>query len=212
MSAAKRPAEPFAPRVSPPSSLFPPPFCERCNHLLPSAKSVCPDCRAHPRVITRIRAAALHEGTVREAIHALKYNRRRDTVAPLAQLLAGIFTQPDTAIDFITPVPLHAERERERGYNQAALLAEQTARLVHSTYLPILERTRATADQIGLNALERRANVQNAFQTTDPRCAGKNIALIDDVCTTGATLDACAAVLFANGARGVYGLTIARAR
>ena len=89
--------------------------------------------------------------------------------------------------------------------------ADQRAR-ANSSGIAAHQRTRATADQIGLNAQERRANVQNAFQTTDPRCAGKNIALIDDVCTTGATLDACAAVLFANGARGVYGLTIARAR
>jgi ComF family protein len=189
-----------------------PPFCSRCSHPLPTAKAVCPECRAHPRTITQIRAAAWHEGAMREAIHALKYNRRRDVVVPLANVLAPLVAQFDAPIDFLTSVPLHADRERARGYNQAELLAEQTARAVRSTYVRVLERTRATADQIGLNAHERRKNVQDAFHAIGNSMAGKNIALIDDVCTTGATLDACAAALFANGARGVYGLTVARAR
>ena len=190
---------------------IPPPFCLRCCHPLASARAMCPDCHAHPRIITRIRAATLHQGAAREAIHALKYNKRRDIVPPLANLLAREFTQLGTQIDFITAVPLHAERERERGYNQSVLLAEQLARAVNGAYAPMLERTRATADQIGLNAQERRANVQDAFSARGHAMTDKQIALIDDVCTTGATLDACAAALYAKGARGVYGLTVARA-
>lgn len=190
-----------------------PPFCPRCSHLLVSENAPCPECRAHPRLITRIRAAAWHEGVVRQAIHALKYNRRRDVAAPLANLLAPLCAAPDDKPDLFTSVPLHPERQRERGYNQAELLAEQTARALRSTYARLLERTRATADQIGLNAKERRANVRDAFQVTAAvSVTGKRVVLIDDVCTTGATLDACAAALFARGADAVYGVTVARAR
>lgn len=189
-----------------------PPFCLRCAHRLVYTHAACPECRAHPRLITQIRAAAWHEGTIREAIHALKYNRRRDVAVPLAQLLAPLCMPPELAPDLITSVPLHPERQRERGYNQAELLAEQTARVVRSTYAPILERTRATADQIGLNAQDRRKNVHDAFQVnTSHPLTGKRVVLIDDVCTTGATLDACAAALFARGATAVYGVTVARA-
>jgi ComF family protein len=149
---------------------------------------------------------------VREAIHALKYDRRRDVVPPLARLLAPQVTQLGAPIDFVTSVPLHPAREQARGYNQSELLAEQTARAIRSTYVRALNRTRVTADQIGLNASERRANVRDAFVAVGNGMAGKNVVLIDDVCTTGATLDACATALFQNGARAVYGLTVARPR
>lgn len=188
------------------------PFCARCNHPLRSPHAACPECRTHPRIITRIRSAAWHEGAVREAIHALKYNRRRDVVPSLTRLLAQQFAQLDAPIDFLTSVPLYPAREQERGYNQAELLAEQTARMIRSTHVCALRRTRVTADQIGLNASERRANVRDAFAAVGNNMAGANVVLIDDVCTTGATLDACAAALFANGARTVYGLTVARPR
>lgn len=190
-----------------------PPFCLRCSNMLVSADASCSDCRAHPHLITQIRAAAWHEGAVREAIHALKYNRRRDVAAPLANLLAPLCLSRNLKPDLITSVPLHPERQRERGYNQAELLAEQTARIGRLPYVRLLERTRPTADQVGLNAQERRKNVQEAFRAgTVHTLEGKHIVLIDDVCTTGATLDACSAALFARGAQAVYGVTAARAR
>ncbi len=190
-----------------------PPFCERCSHPLISAQAPCPECHAHPRRITRIRAAAWHEGVVREAIHALKYKRRRDVAASLAKLLAPVCAEFQPPPDLITSVPLHPERQRTRGYNQAELLAEQTARAMRWVHVRALERTRATADQIGLSARERHANVAEAFRVSAVRdLTDRHIVLIDDVCTTGATLDACAAALFARGAAAVYGVTVARAR
>lgn len=189
-----------------------PPLCKRCGHPLATSRADCPECRLHPRIITQIRSACWHEGAAREAIHALKYNRRRDVVPALARLLAAQLASDAVAFDLLTSVPLHPSRELERGYNQAELLAEQTARGVRSTYVRALSRTRATADQIGLSAVERRANVHAAFVSTGNMAAGKSVVLIDDVCTTGATLDACAAALFASGARAVYGLTVARPR
>ncbi len=187
-----------------------PPFCARCGRALQSTRAACPDCRAHPLTITHIRAAAWHEGALREAIHALKYYHRRDTVPPLANLLTAQLVETNVAFDLITSVPLHHARQAERGYNQAELLAQELANQTHSLYAPALERTRATEDQIGLDGAARRVNVQEAFRVTTASLENRAIVLVDDVCTTGATLDACAQALFANGARTVYGLTVAR--
>jgi competence protein ComFC len=188
------------------------PICQRCGHPLRTVRAACPECRAHPLTITMIRAAAWHEGAIREAIHALKYLRRRDVAAPLASLLSSALPPADLPIDFITSVPLFPLREQERGYNQAELLAIQVARQVRLPYEAVLARTRATADQIGLDGRARRVNVADAFAATTRSLNNKAVLLIDDVCTTGATLDACALALFQEGARAVYGLTVARPR
>ncbi|HZQ09025.1 MAG TPA: ComF family protein [Anaerolineae bacterium] len=188
------------------------PFCARCGHPLRSASARCLDCDAHALTITNIRAVVWHDGAAREAIHALKYHRRRDIAAPLARLLADYIERSNIRFDFITSVPLHTTRQRERGYNQAELLAKQTAVLTRSIYRDTLQRTRATRDQIGLDRAARRANVADAFTLRQQSCFNKNILLIDDVYTTGATLDACAMALLDGGARDVYGLTVAHPR
>lgn len=188
------------------------PVCERCGRALSSSRARCPDCEIHPLRITQIRSATWHEGAMRKAIHALKYNRRRDTVPILARILAAHLVESGLTFDLVTSVPLHPVRQVERGYNQAELIARETARRADSTYASLLERTRATADQIGLDGAARRLNVKDAFRVS---CALENtaaIVLIDDVCTTGATLDACAAALLQSGARAVYGLVLARPR
>jgi ComF family protein len=164
----------------------------------------------HPLVITRIQSAAWHEGTLRDAIHGLKYGRRSDVALPLAVLLKDKLSDSGARIDVITSVPLHPKRFRERGYNQAELLARQLARMTDTLYFTTLTRTRATADQIGLDGTQRRANVAGAFAADASHVCGKNVLLVDDVCTTGATLDACAVALFVAGASAVYGLTVTR--
>jgi ComF family protein len=125
--------------------------------------------------------------------------------------MAGVWRAAGRRADLIVPVPLHASRAAERGYNQAALLAHALASCLE---LPVQEaaviRVRATASQIHLNPAERRANVRDAFQCRED-VNGLRILLIDDVCTTGATLEACAAALRACGAASVFGLTAARA-
>lgn len=188
------------------------PMCRTCGRAPFAGQGICPDCRTHPLTITQIRSATWHEGAARKAIHALKYNRRRDTVPPLANFLAAQLVQSGLKYDLITSVPLYPSRQMERSYNQAELLAIETARLTRSTYFALLERTRATADQIGLNVMARRVNVQDAFRSLRPSLESKTIVLVDDVCTTGATLDACAQALFAGGAHAVYGLAVARPR
>ncbi|MGD8997027.1 MAG: phosphoribosyltransferase family protein [Anaerolineae bacterium] len=116
-------------------------------------------------------------------------------------------------VDVLVPVPLHKNRLRDRGFNQAALLAHQLSKQVH---LPVNEHTlvrqRATASQIDLNTEERKQNVRDAFRCTTSALAGRRVLLIDDVCTTGSTLEACAVALRDGGTRSVQALTLARAR
>ena len=113
--------------------------------------------------------------------------------------------------ELIIPVPLHASRHRERGYNQAALLAKELAeRAQMSVNAKDLVRTRATPPQVGLRADERKANVMGAFAWTGSALGGVGVLLVDDVCTTGATLEACALALRQSQAGSVWALTLAR--
>ncbi len=115
--------------------------------------------------------------------------------------------------DIIVPVPLHKERRRHRGFNQAALLAHELSGPVG---LPVDETTlvrhRATASQVGLDVEARRKNVRDAFRCSTHRLADRRVLLIDDICTTGSTLEACAVALREGGATRVNALTLARAR
>lgn len=190
----------------------PAPVCPRCGKPLVAARLACPQCSAHPPAITRIQSACWHEGALRDAILALKYSHRRDVALPLAHLLGDILSSSNVNFDFITSVPLHPVREQERGYNQAELLAQHVANRRRLPYLRVLQRTRATADQIGLDEGARPANVAGAFTADASQCANKTVLIIDDVCTTGATLNACATALFQVKARAVYGITVARPR
>jgi ComF family protein len=159
-----------------------------------------------------IRSACLFEGTLREAIHRFKYRNMRALAQPLGGLLVDAWHPLSQAIEVLVPVPLHRRRLRERGYNQSHLLA---LRLGAATGVPVvgdtLRRVRYTASQTHLGTLERRENVANAFAVADDRLRGKRVALVDDVCTTGATIEACGAALMAEGVGSVWALTVARA-
>ncbi len=115
--------------------------------------------------------------------------------------------------DVIIPIPLHPKRLRDRGYNQSALLARELGRQLQ---LPVAEdllvRTRATAPQVGLDALQRQENVRNAFRCVGPIAETKRVLLVDDVCTTGATLAAAAVALRDGGAQTIWAYTLARAK
>jgi ComF family protein len=174
---------------------------------------LCARCRTTPLRIDSIRSAVQFEGVLRQAIHGLKYRGHSALAGPLGGLMAAYWVQHPMSADIVVPVPLHATRLRERGYNQAALLAREMAgRVGLAVDEQTLIRQRATAPQIELNARQRRENVRVAFHCSGNGVAGKQVLLIDDVCTTGATLEACAVALYdEGGAQRVQALTLARA-
>jgi ComF family protein len=194
------------------------PICTRCGMVFKSREGPdhwCGRCIERPGAFTRARAAGIYDGTLRVAIHALKFNARTGLATPLGRLLFAAYRRywPTAQIDVIAPVPLHRKRFRQRGFNQAFLL-------IRSWELPaetmivrdLLKRNRATAPQTGLDRRQRRKNIKNAFSVNRPgESAGKRVLLVDDVLTTGATVEACAAVLLKDGAERVEVLTLARA-
>jgi ComF family protein len=196
-----------------------PPWCERCGLPLGLAPSLpppttCGACRADPPGWDWARAGAEYLGVVRDAIHAFKFEGRRGMARPLAALVleqAGVESD-STPGAVLVPVPLARARERERGFNQAALVAE---RLAAGLGLPVrpgwLARVRVTAPQSDLGAAERRANVRGAFVAA-PAVAGRSVIVVDDVLTTGATAAECARALRAAGAARVGVLAVARVR
>ena len=194
-------------RIEPP----PAPACIRCGHPQDTDR-LCPICRETPSHLDRITASAIFAHPLRDAIHELKYNNCRSLARPLGERMAAAWRQAGLAADVIFPVPLHAARLAERGYNQSALLARVVGREVG---VPIdetaLVRAKATQQQAMLKAVERWENVKGAF-TCSGDIRGKHIVLVDDVCTTGSTLEACAAALRAAGAARVWAFTLARAR
>ena len=157
------------------------------------------------------RAAARYEGPLRDSVHALKFEARRTLAQPLADLIveqcgAGLAAD----VDALVPVPLSRARERERGFNQAHLIAEHlAARLGRRVEAGWLTRVRPTASQSDLGAEERRVNVRGAFVAA-ARVAGRHVVLVDDVLTTGATAAECVRALRAAGARVVGVLSVAR--
>nr|BBH95428.1 hypothetical protein KTA_36270 [Thermogemmatispora argillosa] len=161
-----------------------------------------------------MQAAALYEEPLRTCIHRLKYQGLTRLAEPLGRMLALTYQRYRLQADLVIAVPLHAERERQRGYNHARLLADACA---HELGLPcahpLLERVRATAAQAGLSAIERLQNVAGAFRCSSQRADcplyGRRVLLIDDVCTTGATLQACAIALRQAGAGPIQALVIA---
>lgn len=172
----------------------------------------CVDCRAnlHQPLDTLI-AAYRFEGAARRLVLRLKYERLSALAGPMGELLAARLAERPPAIDLIVPTPLHPRRQRDRGFNQAALLAAPVARALgvaidHRALL----RTRHTQAQARTSdAAERARNLAGAFACRG-EVAGRSVLLVDDVTTTGATLHACAAPLRQAGARAVHALVFAR--
>jgi len=214
-----------------------PPLCHRCGLPMPvseedqvsapsalvptgvalkrDAMGTCHHCRRTSSQLDGLRAYALHGGPLRKAIHAFKY----DGLRSLAPILGGLMGQGwaavapgDLEIDVIAPVPLHASRQQERGFNQAALLGRELSMHLRR---PIVEgtliRTKPTSPQVGLSPEERQANVYGAFQCVGEELAGMRVLLVDDVYTTGSTMEAACAALLEAGVESIWAYTLARA-
>lgn len=194
------------------------PYCTVCGMPFKTENGIdhtCGHCIIEPPPFAIARAAALYDGVIPDLVHSFKYSFKVHLRLPLALLIVRHLSPSILAMepDLIVPVPLHRKRLRERGFNQALLLAETISRRWKR---PLsrhnLQRIRWTEPQINLPAAERATNVRGAFAVTEPRdLKGKKIVLVDDVYTTGSTVKECARVLKKEGAAEVYVVTVARA-
>lgn len=198
------------------------PYCRLCGHLFQvseARQTLCPGCREKLPRFDGARSAGLHTGTLRGAIIRFKFNNCRRLQEPLGLLLADRFAReietagglPWKQVDCLVPVPLHPKRRAWRGFDQSLHLAQTMA--VHCG-LPVVSdgmiRVRPTTPQVSLSTHERRENVRRAFRAVHDRLQGRNILLIDDVYTTGATVSEAARAAKEGGAAAAYVLTISR--
>ena len=186
------------------------PLCRHCGVELPSARRDC-GCRERLRSLTRLRSAVAYEGPIEHAVHRFKYEGWRRLARPLASLIAERLAVEGVAARWVVAVPLHPARLRQRGFNQADLLAGELRRsLILGSPPGILARTRSTPPQVGHDRKRRFENVAGAFDWRGGGLKGESILLIDDVATTGATLNACASALRVAGSGPVTGVSVAR--
>ena len=191
-----------------------PPLCDQCGDPLPTWRAIsvplarCPRCRRSSRFVDRARAVGAYDGALRAIVHALKYEGRRSLARPLGRLMQMRGADVLEGASCVIPVPLHASRRRQRGFNQA----NDLARCLALPVVPALRRVRATATQTDLPSAQRHRNVRNAFAVSRSASTlrGAIVVLVDDVSTTGATLEACARVLKEARVSEVRALTAAR--
>ncbi|HUN56358.1 MAG TPA: ComF family protein [Smithella sp.] len=192
-------------------------ICHICGTTFPDSPArshLCGDCLENKIYFSCARAVFSYENFILNAIHQFKFKRNISAGEILASFMAG-FSFPD--IDFadyslLIPVPLHIKRLRERGFNQSLVLARAVGKKRQiPVNFSVLKRRRFTLTQTGSNREERKENIKGAFEVTNPKkIAGKNIILVDDVYTTGATINECAKTLVKAGARKIAVLTLAR--
>jgi len=194
------------------------PFCAKCSEPFFGAITQafsCANCEHRILHFDCAVAAYRSRGLVRKLVHDFKYGRQRHLRYPLAEWLGETLNDPrlrDRRFDVIVPVPLHPARERERGFNQAALLAELVASKAALPLRFVLERIRYTTTQTAYDRAERMENLHDAFRLRKNRDVRQlRVLLIDDVLTTGSTLSECARILKAAGAISVHAATAARA-
>lgn len=202
------------------------PICTRCGLMFKSRESadhVCGDCAQQPKKYRMARASGVYAPGFIEIVHKFKYNGKIQLAKPLGAVLFTEFLHHWNSgeIELILPVPLHKKRFRQRGFNQAYLLVNDWDNLFRARNLKprraavatnVLVRSKKTAPQTGLHRADRLQNIKNAFRVLRPdRVKNKSVLLVDDVYTTGATVNECARVLIKSGAKRVDVLTLARA-
>ena len=188
-----------------------PPFCLRCGKP-ESSGTFCHECWGKSNSLDSIRSVFVFDGILREAVLSFKYRNLRAIANCLGEFMASYYKVNSLSGDILVPVPLNEKRIRDRGYNQSGLLAREISM---SIGVPVSEkvirRTRDCQPQARTkNVDERRRNMENAFSHIGDGVSGMDVVIIDDVCTSGATLEACAFALKSAGAKRVTGFTLAR--
>lgn len=193
-----------------------PPFCQRLgvpfSHAIGEG-AISPAAIADPPVFDRSRSVCLYEGAARDMVHSLKFSRRRELAGPMGRWMARAGRELLRDGPLILPVPLHRSRLFKRQFNQAADLGKVIAQQAQVDFHPlVLVRAKKTRPQVGLTAKQRRKNISGAFELTEEGqrlVAGRQIVLVDDVYTTGSTVEACSRVLLRHRAASVDILTFA---
>lgn len=178
-------------------------ICRKCGRPVAAAKTVCGQCARHPSAADYVRSLGVYQGFLKECIHALKYRGEARIAEGLGELMAWAawWDGGFHGVDRVVPVPLHPARERERGYNQAELLAHAVGEALGKQVTQPVVRVRGTAPQSGLSPAQRRRNVERAFEVPLPaHVRGLRLLLVDDVYTTGSTISAVSAALKRAGA------------
>lgn len=193
-------------------TLIKPPYCQKCGG--PTESFHCQECRSREYHFESARSAAIYEDVMRQAVHELKYNNHINIAPPLAEIMALSFNDTGLAgrADIVIPIPIHRSRQIRRGFNQSEELARGFCSRLH---LPmetsVLHKTKKTKRQMELPFDLRVGNIRGSFSVTHPeKIRGKRVLLIDDVFTTGSTLDEAAKVLREAGASIVYCYTLSK--
>lgn len=189
-------------------------FCRKCGKSLQIVTDYCVDCLGNDTLYYEsIKAAGMYYGVLRETIHSFKYQRRSCLGTDLGDFMLSSFQQHFSlnSLDKLVPVPLHKKQYRHRQYNQSEILARNLSKAIG---IPVaadtLARIRETRPQFTLNKQERAENIRNSFQVKNGAwLPGAKVLVIDDICTTGSTINECARVLKQSGAEEVYGLVLA---
>ena len=188
-----------------------PPYCHICNQSVATA-GICENCRSEQPAFTILRSVGTYSGPLRKAILKIKYNHDVGVCEIFAFKLLNLVESNKWNVDMVMAVPLNPHHLKARGYNQAELLAKPLSWLLN---IPMetsaLFRTKQTTSQVGLNALQRKVNVEKAFVADPELVSDKNILLVDDIATTCSTINECSKALINAGAIKVFAITLARA-
>ena len=192
------------------------PVCKKCGKPLTDERGeFCQDCTRHTHYYVQGKALWVYKGCVKESIYRLKYSNRREYGYSFAQELARQYGKwiKRKQIEAILPIPLHKKRRRQRGYNQAEIIAKELGRLLDiPVYTDLLQRTIHTKPQKELNDKERKDNLRKAFRVTKKDILLKRILLVDDIYTTGSTIDGAAGTLREAGAEEIYFISVSIGR
>lgn len=200
-------------------------FCIKCKKNLPfNNGNICKKCgtvleksgvciRCAKRLNFKIaRSPFMYDGIIKRLIHNFKYDNAKFLFKPLAKYMANCYKENNMKADVIVAIPLYKARFKKRGYNQAEKLAEEMSKIINLPLISALERIKDTPSQTNLDFKERQRNIEGAFTVKDKSFEGKNVLLIDDVYTSGATMKEASKVLKQNGAKDIYIITLAHTK